>query len=247
MSQESDNQNQPASPRQRQAARENGHVVRSPEVVFAAVFTVGASAMLILGPDIFHHLRYGMQTSLRRAALRPTDSWALVETASQLAADCITWLAPLLLMLLMASFAGHWIQHGPLWLPTKVLPNFSRISPAHGWSRLGVNLQPVRIVMGLIKLASFVGVALYWWDLNGSQLAGLMRGTIERTVTIGVSMSLQLVACYAGVLLLSGAMDFAYRYICYERSLMTSPEESREEVQQVRNDLNSRRRSSSPG
>lgn len=246
MSEESDDQGQPASPRRRQLAREQGHVARSPELVFAIACAVAGSGLLILGGPLWQRLQLAMRQDMARAAVRVQDPWSLVERASSYAGQLVAWIAPLLLVLVIGSTVGHWLQHGPLWLPAKLTPDLGRLDPARGWLRLTGNLSPVRLLLTGVKLGLFAGTIAYWWQANVGLLARLGHGSWEHTCQLASHLALQLAACLVVALLLSALLDFAYRYRRYEQSLMVSPAEMKEEVQQVRNEGRARRRPVGP-
>lgn len=236
MSDESEDASQPASPRRRQLAREQGHVARSPELVFAIACAVAVSGLLIVGVPLFQRLQSAMRQDMVRAAVRVGDPWSLVEAGANQAGRLAGWIAPLMLVLVVGATVGHWLQHGPLWLPQKLTPDIGRIDPARGWLRLSAGIQPVRLLLAALKLMLFTGTIAYWCQANVTTLARLGHGSWEQTCRLAGHLTLQLAACLVVALMLSALLDFAWRYRQHEQSLMVSPAEMKEEVQQVRNE-----------
>ena len=242
MSDASEDASQPASPRRRQMAREQGHVARSPELVFAIGSAVAVSGLVALGRPLLQSLQSAMQLDLARAASRVSDPWTLVDRAALFAGQLVGWIAPLLLVLVFGATAGHWLQHGPLWLPQKLTPDITRLDPMRGWLRLSGNASFVRLLLGLVRLGVFAGTITYWWQVNLPVLARLGHGSFEHTCRLGGHLALQLAACLVVALLFTAILDFAWRWHRHEQSLMVSPEEMKDEVQQVKNDLHARSR-----
>lgn len=241
-----EDRDQPASPLRRQQAREQGHVARSPDLIFALVFAAAGGGLAWKGPELLKWLAHDLKNGLRDAATSTRDPWDLVEQCTQLTAHGIHYLAPLLLFIMLASVAGHWIQHGPLWLPQKLTLDFSQLSLARGWNRLGSGAQPIRFALGIFRIAAMAGVTWYWWRAHLETMAALAHLPSHLLVRQASHWILHLMACYAGVLLLLGAIDFGFRVWRREQSLMVSSVEERDEIHEVRSD-GRRKRRAAPG
>ena len=190
----------------------------------------------MLGGPLLQRLQQSMRRDMVNAAERVRDPWNLVEAASSHAGQLAASIAPLLLVLVMGVTVGHWLQHGPLWLPQKLTPDITRLDPTRGWLRLAGNLSPLRLVLTSLKLGLFIAAITCWWQANGGLLARLGRGSWEHTCRLAGHLALQLAASLVVAMLLAALLDFAWRYRRYEQSLMVSPEEMRQEVQQVQNE-----------
>ncbi len=237
-----EDRDQPASPLKRQQAREQGHVARSPELVFALVFAATGGGLAWKGPELLRWLSGELRSSLHDAAHTPKDVSELVEPMTRLATQGLNYLAPLLLLIMLASVAGHWLQHGPLWLPHKVAFDFSQLNLIRGWNRIGSGAKPLRFVLGLLKIGAIASVTWYWWYAHTETIAALAYASTNHLLHQGARLVLHLMACYAGILLLTGGVDFAFRIWRREQSLMVSSVEERDEVHEVRSDGRRRRR-----
>jgi flagellar biosynthetic protein FlhB len=229
MAEEEDRSSKTEQPTQRRLdeARRKGEVVKSPEVAaFAAlaaavgVVTLGGGWMARsmadqLVPFIAH------PDQIRLSGLGGIG----VMRAAALAA------APVVVVLIATSAAGaagNLIQHGLLWSPSKLAPDFSKLDPMGGLKRLfGVD-NFVSFLKSLAKVGAFAAVT--WMVLKPR------AGTVEVMPSLAIEAILPLsaeimrklaVAVLVVMALIAGADWFWSRQRFMQRMRMT-----REEVKQ---------------
>ncbi|GIX02103.1 MAG: flagellar biosynthetic protein FlhB [Thermogutta sp.] len=220
----------------RQKAREEGHVARSSDLVSALILLAGTGALLISGPALVESVVRLTQRYLGGEAWLTTD----VNTASamflQVAEEIGLALAPILVAVVIAAVAGHFIQFGFLFLPQKAAPDLTRIDPLKGFGRIFSLANIVRLLFGIFKILVVGAVAAVYLAskidsifLLGALLPGeiasfLAELLVWTTLRLGIA------------LLVLAILDFAFQYWKREQDLKMTPQELREELKNLEGD-----------
>jgi flagellar biosynthetic protein FlhB len=241
MSDSSDRQ-QSASPRRRQQARQAGQVALSREFVFALVYAACGALLASCGPIWWRGMHERLRVDIQAAGRPLPDPLAHVqEHLVQLG----WWLLPWTLVVCLAVIVGHWVQHGPLWLPDRLRWDLGRVDPAAGLSRIVSPACLANFVLGLIKSTLLIALAV--WLLREPWREWRAMSSAE-PAQLAAQMSTSLLRFAAGLgmgLLIWGGVDFAWRLYLHERKLWMTPEDQREEVRAVHNDVTAARRHNS--
>ncbi|MCK6485521.1 MAG: flagellar biosynthesis protein FlhB [Phycisphaerae bacterium] len=232
------------TPRRRQEARERGQVARSTELTAAAMLVGGLLALRLFGPmsvEALHGMLSAVLSDGAPAATRADDLTRV--TALSLRAMALA-AAPIMLALVVLSVVANMTQTGPLvsWHPLR--PQWSRINPLAGVSRLFSLRSAVQLAVNLMKLA-LVGYVAY--DAIRSDMP-LILAAVE--AQHGTLLSLMASMCFSlgikiAVLLLGLALlDFGYHRWQHERDLRMTKDEVKEEMKRMEGDplLKHRRR-----
>jgi flagellar biosynthetic protein FlhB len=145
-------------------------------------------------------------------------------------------LLPILGLLMLVGVMTSVLQVGFLWVPERVAPDFSRLSPLAGLQRIFSLAGTTRLGFGLVKvvLVSIVAAALVWsrWE------AILRSGTLEMPqlgkFLIDISLSTTLWIGLALVIL--AILDYAVQRWKYEQDLRMTHQEIREEMKNLQGD-----------
>jgi flagellar biosynthetic protein FlhB len=242
MAQESADTGHGATARRRREAREHGRVARSRELVFAVVFFAAVLVTLLRGPHLWRLAQAELRESIRAAAAPRAASELLDEVLPRRLA-AIGWaIAPGFLVLSVAAVLGHWVQHGPLWLPGKVVPDWSNLHPAVAWFRLRSNMSWGRTLIVLFKCSLMASIAVMVFQDQQAAMVGLARLSVEQLVGQSAALLGRMAAWLGLGLLVSAAADYAWQLWRYERDLRMSPEQLRDEIKSVQNDVSALRR-----
>lgn len=145
-------------------------------------------------------------------------------------------LAPILGLLLLGAVAVHLAQTGFLWLPERMLPDWSRISPASGLSRIFSTSSGVRLALGILKLSA-VGLVAFWsvyqhrediLRLPALEPQQIAAAVVDITLWTALKIALAL-----GVL---AVLDYGYQRWKLEQDLRMTPQELREELRNLQGD-----------
>jgi flagellar biosynthesis protein FlhB len=238
---DTDDKTQDPTPRRRQQARESGQVAHSQDLGSAVLLLGALGLLLFLGGALVVFLleflqsclggnawQAGLETGGSRAAV--LDGWrALIGGLGQ-------HLLPLLVGAMLLALASRWLQTGFIFLPGRLLPDFSRVSPGKGLSRIWSGENFSRLTFGLFKVTviAAVGLSGAWsrrYELT--QLAGLdLPDLAARAWDVCLWSCLEM----GGALLALAALDYLYQRSRLESSLQMTPQEVREEMREQQGD-----------
>jgi flagellar biosynthetic protein FlhB len=228
--------------------RQQGHVARSHDLVAAFVCVAALGTMLLAGPLLFHGAGQMLRHQLSHVSVAADDMEYHVQTWRRLGVSVAAVLGPWLLAVCAAAYAIQAVQIGWLWLPHKVIPDLQRVDPARGLQRLLDPGQVVRALFLLLKLSSILGLAgwLFWQQVPAMQILGSL--TPAELAAVSGRLALKITLWISLTLLLLGLIDYAWQRTRYERLLRLTPQDWRDDVKSVHNDVSSlrRRRSQSP-
>ncbi len=87
--------------------------------------------------------------------------------------DLAKVLLPVLGLSMLLAGIIHLMQVGPMFLPDKLIPDFSRVDPLSGFQRLFSMGSGVRLIFGLFKIGVIGTVALYAIYKRREEILGL--------------------------------------------------------------------------
>lgn len=236
MAEEAGEKSHEATPHRRQEAIEKGQVVRSQDLGSAVLLMVALGVLLYYGGEIATVIARLMKGFLGNEPLLVIDRDTLVEGWMALLQEVGLSLLPLLGALLVAAVIVNLAQVGFLFLPQKAGFDVSHIDPMKGFGRIFSTQNVVRLAFGLLKITLVAGVAL--WCVLGKReevlgLAALEVGPLALYITtnllwIGLKIGL--------AILLLAILDYGYQKWKYEKDLMMTTEEMKEEMKNLQGD-----------
>lgn len=239
---DSADRSQTPTPRRRQLAREQGRVARSRQLSNAFAQTVACAGLLAAVPKMFAVSKVVLGESLARAGSPADGSVLPLDEVQRVAWQAMSELAPWFVLAMVSSAGIQVAQGGFMWLPHRVIPNFSRINPVQQWNRVFGFDQVAGTFMSFVKVAAIIAIAgwVLWNELPDVRSLGFLRPD----ELIGeVSGRLARMLLWIGLaLLLFGGLDYVVQWHRLERDLRMSPEEQRDDVKAVENDVSKLRR-----
>ncbi|HTN76487.1 MAG TPA: EscU/YscU/HrcU family type III secretion system export apparatus switch protein, partial [Pirellulaceae bacterium] len=213
-----------------------GQVVRSNDLVSAVLLMVALSVLLYNGSEIATFLARLMRQTLTDAPVLIVDRDTLVNHWFVVLQELSVSLLPLMGALLLASIAVNVAQVGFIFLPEKVGLDISHIDPMKGLGRIFSSSNVMRLVFGLIKIAVIISVAVWClWGRHNEILAliglevGQIGGYVPHTLLwIGMKIGF--------AMLLIAMLDYGYQKWKFEKDLMMTTEEVKEEMKNTQGD-----------
>jgi len=236
MAEESGDKTHDATPYRRQQAREQGQVAFSQDLGSAVLLLAGSIVLLNWGGDVVD-----ATTGLLRRQLGAPGPLNLSETdvAAQgwWLLQNIGWpLLPILSLLAVVGAMSTMMQIGVLFVPDRLRPDASRLSPIAGMKRIFSLASTMRLGFGLVKVgivALVAGVVAYQrrhMVLHASDMAApeLARFLVEllSSTTLWVG----------GALLALALLDYAFQRWKHEQDLRMTHQEIREEMKNLQGD-----------
>ena len=233
---------EPATPRQRQKARERGQVARSVELVSAfLLFTV----LLLL--FVLQHHTGGQLTAYFRDTAGSADKIELsMENMPRLIHTNIyatlLILAPYLLGALVVVLAIDIMQVGLMFATQPLSPDLGRINPGKGFSRLFSMRSLVELLKNLLKL---VIVGAVGFSILAAAAPGLVSSIAmlpEQAIRLALYTALRISLFTCALLLVLAILDYIYQKLEFEKSIRMSKQEIKEEYRNMEGDPQIKRR-----
>ncbi len=215
--------------RKRQRAREEGQVAQSTEINNAAVLLASAGAMILFGGGMFRLLLSevgGRLGQLHRPVLTLAGASDLLGDTFQLVIGAAL---PITACVAFVGVACSLAQTGVMVTPKLLGPKFDQINPIKGFKNLVSGSSVVKLLVAVAKLA-ILGLVIYtlvrsripwFFALVGKSPWGIMHMARQMSVSIVTRAGL--------AMLILAAADYAYQRLKYEKQLMMSKQEVRDE------------------
>ena len=220
----------PPTPRKRQRAKEQGRGPRSGEVVSAGLLLAATALLAWTGPTVVENLMTRMTRSLQQPVIRLTDPWQPYREIADRVVGVGWVLLPLLIMIPMCATTLSVLQSGLRVNASRLVPSPGRLSPA---TRLRSMFQPRSLggfAILLLKLATLCAVFVFFVHETLPQILRLPGIPLPE---IGPIIFDTLIDCclWTGATLLAFAsVDYAWSWWQFERELMMTEQELREEM-----------------
>jgi flagellar biosynthetic protein FlhB len=217
-------------------AREKGQVGKSREVDHWFMLLAITLVIFIFGPRMGSDLKDMLIVFIAQTNQIPVDQNALQGIFLRLATKLAFMLAPSIALLLVAGVGSGLLQHGFLFSPQRLMPQWSRLSFGNGFQRLFSWGAIVEFAKGALKLVILGGFC--YWLLKGDfdQLEKYIFLDPGQILALVDKLALKLLAGFLAMLAFIASLDFIYQKFSLMRSLRMTKEEVREEHKQSEGD-----------
>ncbi len=225
-----------ATPYRRRKAREEGQVAKSQDLASAIVLLGAIVSIMWLGQGMARTVATLFERQLGTVPELAWDRDAFLAQASILLGLVARATLPYLGTLLLIAAGAHLGQAGWLFVPQKLAPEWSRISPWRGIVRVVSMSNAVRLVLGMAKVVA-VGMAAagsIYYQRNEIVGLGTLAFRQQCVQIVDVLLSTSLHA--AVVLLLLAVLDYAYQRWKFEQDLRMTTQEMRDEYKMLQGD-----------
>jgi len=227
-----------ATPRRREKEREAGRVARSRDL---------AASLVLLGAMLF--LRYGgarmgyEMLSIAEQTITQYLPSVPPPHGNEILPHVLMWLywsgrvaGPFLLAILALAIAVNFIQTGMVFSWEPLVPNFDRLNPVSGLTRMFSLRSLMTLVVNLLKIALVVAVAYQSLAVELPR-AYLMVSEMPAQLLIHSGLAVSHFGLkLAAVMVILGLLDFGYQRYQYERDIMMTRQQVREELKEVEGD-----------
>lgn len=228
----SDDRTEPASPKRRKKAREDGQVARSAELVGSAALLLVLWAIPSLAPQASDQMTGYFVRTVATAGSGQLDDRTLLDLTGKALSQVGTLAAPVLGLVIASAVVSNLAQVGFFLNSKSLAPKWSMLDPLKGLKRLFAPTSFFNLAKGMVKLAvvGWVGwqfLAGRWeqlFELHGvppAQAAPILAGMAH-------GMALQM----AAALLLVAALDYVYQRWQMERQLKMTKQEVKDEIKE---------------
>jgi flagellar biosynthetic protein FlhB len=217
------------TPRKLQQAREKGDVPKTPDLAPLAALVASAAVLAIFGGGMAKSLTMALMPFVAHPDEFSLSGGGGVAVMRQAALAAAPLLLAVMLAAAVAGAAGNLVQHGLMFSPSKVKPDFSKLSLPAGLKRTFGPDGLMQFAKSVLKLILVAVVA--WWALKPhvNEFQGLVALDPVAMLPFSAELLRRLVFAVAGLMLAIAGFDwFWQRYRFMERMKM-SKEELKEE------------------
>ncbi|MBI3838922.1 MAG: EscU/YscU/HrcU family type III secretion system export apparatus switch protein [Planctomycetia bacterium] len=234
---------QDPTPHRRQQVREAGHVAHSQDLSSAGLLLGSLVILIFTGGALLNFLG-----AMLGGYLSGGPWLASVQSGAQANADLVMsqWnalvpglakvLLPVLGLILLLAIALNVLQMGVWFLPHKLLPDFSRVNPLAGLSRLFSTANAARLAFGVFKIAVVAGVAIVSVYHQRHAIAALSGHDLPQIASLAWNICLWTCIKIGIALCVLAILDYGYQRWRHEQDLKMTPQEMREEMRNLQGD-----------
>ncbi len=228
---------EPATPRRRSKAREEGQVAKSQDLTAAAVILTGLLGVFLLAGFIVNLLtQYLRETFALIGAPSLSDpNWWKRPFLSGAVTYVLAWLPVGGFCAVVAIALLIW-QVGFAISPKALEIKFSRLNPVQGMGRIFALRSLVELLKGVLKALVLLLVLYLALRKDLALLMGTLRADFIQGVTVAADRVFWLSLRMAVILLALGLFDYAYQKYEFEKSIRMSKQEIKEEYKQMEGD-----------
>ena len=227
---------EPASERRREQAREEGQVARSRELSTLILLLAAGGGLWFMGVGLA-----GRMSEMMRRALQMTHALAfepdlMLLRLKDLSQDILLAFSPLLLLLVLASVSSEMLLKGWTFTFKPLMPDFSRLDPLKGVSRI-ISLQGViEMLKAIIKSVLIGGVAAWVIWSNIGAVLGLVTEPLNAGMEHLVRLAGSSFLIMAASMIMVVGVDVPFQVWDHARKLRMTREEVRQESKETEGD-----------
>jgi flagellar biosynthetic protein FlhB len=230
MSEEGQDRTEPASPRRLEEARKQGQVAYSPDFLGSALLLGGVLCMLWLGPALFARVTTNLQETLSfsvPAELGPSEAATLL---GRVFLQFVVIVGPILAVLFVISIGLSIVQVGFHITPERMEPDFEKLSPANGLSKLFSVAALVKGLLAIIKIAVLGVLIMIVLRSRAGVFASLGYADVPQAASLSWELTMKLALYLAIGFAIIGTTDYVYQRYRFEQSMRMTKQEVKEEA-----------------
>lgn len=225
-----ENKTERATPYRRRKLKEEGNVAKSHEIASSLVVLVGSLTLLFLGGYIVKEIVWAFLV-LTGYAQGEIDS--LSEVFERIYSETLKVLVPLFFLSVVVVVVAHVAQFGFIFTLKPLSFRAERLNPFEGLKRIFSLNTLFDLFKNSLKAVVLIGVALFF--LKGSVEFLLLSSAIELSQSLEKFLKIlfTLLVLLGVLAFLIALLDFAFRKWQYEKRIMMSRQELKEEFKQL--------------
>lgn len=236
MAEDAGEKSQDATPHRRQQAREEGQVAQSQDLASALLLLGSLMVLLYSGANLAEYLGQLLAGQLGNDAWLSADRDFAVARLTDTTKGIAWATAPILGFLVFLGAGVHLMQVGVLYVPSKLAPDFSNVSPLNGFKRLFSISGAVRLAFGIFKIIVVGSVAFTSIYNRRDEVLALAGLEIPQIAIFTWDICLWTSLKIGLALLVLGILDYGYQWWKHEQDLKMTPQELREEMRNLQGD-----------
>ncbi|CCD29434.1 putative Type III secretion system apparatus protein SsaU [Candidatus Glomeribacter gigasporarum BEG34] len=219
------------TPKKRQDARKEGQIARSSEIVDGAQLIVSALWFRLEGPKLMADVQNIFKHATASISL-PFDQ-ILTQTALLCIQLLIRFIGSLAIALVLVSMLASFVQTGVVFIPKKLMPQLSALSPASNAKNLFSMKKLYSLLLILFKVVLLSLVFFYILSRYGRSLVFLPNCGVQCAIPVLAKLCGWLLGSLIAFYTVLGAIDYLFEHRQLMKQLMMSKEEIKQEFKNI--------------
>lgn len=220
------------TPRRREEARRQGQVPFSAELVGSLVVLAGVIGLMNFGPDVWSAMLNVFRHDITRAFQPEFDTTAAAELIARTAGRLLAVLLPFFGALLAVGIVVSVAQVGFQINTEKLAPDFDKLNPANGVTRLFSTSALVKGLFTLLKVGALALVAYIVLEGRSGVITSLSRDRLAGAAPAVWAVVMRLALYLTAAVALVAVLDYFYQRYKFEQSLRMTKEEVKRELKE---------------
>lgn len=227
---------EPASGRRIEQAREKGQVARSRELGTFAILMAGGGGIMIMGAGMMESLKTLLRDGLTLDKAVLADPLLMLARLHEQSQTILTAFMPFLILLFIVALAAPMVMSGWLFTLKALEPDFGKLDPFKGISRLFSTNSLVELVKAVAKSVLIGGVAVWVVWHNKDDLFSLIAEPLQNSIGHLGSMAIFTYMAVTSSIILIVAIDVPFQLWQHSKQLRMTKEELRQEGKEMEGD-----------
>ena len=224
------------TPKRLEDARKKGDVAKSQEIPGWFVLASGLALIGFLLPAMARNLAGSLQVYFERAHEFSMNPQAIMGLMQDTAVEVVVLVSFPILLLVIAGFAGHYVQQGMLFTTDKIQPKLSKINPIDGAKRLFGAQAWANFFKGIGKMVLVAGAAFLVIYPKRDVLADMPLMEVSAILAVVKQASIELMIAALVVYAVVAALDYAFQRQSFMKRNRMSRQEIKDEMKQSEGD-----------
>ncbi len=234
MAEDSGSKTEKATPKKRRDQRKEGNVFQSKDVVTVISLFGSFYLLKILFPGIYQTVRRFMTWFVGRAGtIKELGEGTMEGFSMRFVEAVVRTTLPLLLISMVLGILGSGIQTRFLFTSKAFKPKFSNLNPIAGIKKLFSLQNVIELLKSILKVIILIALAYSMLKKDMVQVIRTMDMSLISSSIFMLNMIMDLVLRISLAFLVIAALDFLYQWWNYERKLMMTKQEVKEEYKQT--------------
>ena len=224
-----------ATPKKRREALEEGNVAKSRELPVALLLLIAILFMKYYGGYVFNELKKFFYESWQtyRFDLNVDSIYYIVV---QFTVKAMLVFLPLIAILIFLAVIGNVAQFGFILTGKAIQPKWEKLDPIKGFQNLFSKRTLVELIKSILKIILVGAVAYFIIKGKLMEIVSLIDADINFTIAYTGKLIFLVFFSVSIVVLIIAIFDFGYQKWQYEKDLMMSRSELKEELKQMEGD-----------
>ncbi len=225
-----------ATPRRLAQAREKGQIAKSQDIIGALLVLGGFLFFSFQGESVIQTLFEVSSGLYRQKAWIQVNSDDIYTYLFQTFFIILKSFISFLVFLMIIGIGGSLVQTGWLWLPDRIIPQFSRLSPSSGIKRIFTLEGVIRTILAFGRILLCLAIAFGYLYLKWNALMQMGALSIKEIISFIFYTIINIGLLMGGVLLFFSIFDLLWQHWKLAQDLRMTPEEVKEEMKEVLGD-----------